>query len=271
MDMIKGGMSCVPTILVYDSGLGGLSVMNSLRQALPGAAFAYVADTAGFPYGEKSLDELNARANMVIRAAMGAHNILMGVIACNTLSTLCLQYLRENYPMPFVGTVPAIKIAAAQSRTRRFSLLATPRAAASDYISSLIAEHAVGCIVDRIGAPELAKLCEAALLGKTVTDNELQAQIAPAFLDDEKGKTDSIVLGCTHYPLLLERLKALAPWAVRFIDPAPAIALQASRLWKGIQAGNKFAYVTDRLSVAPYAPVFARFGFGNTDLLQTVK
>jgi glutamate racemase len=252
---------------VYDSGLGGLSVMDSLRQMMPRAAFAYVADTAGFPYGEKSLPELKARADTVIHAAMRAHNILMGVIACNTLSTLCLQYLRESYAIPFVGTVPAIKTAAAQSRTRRFSLLATPRAAASDYSSSLIAEHAAGCIVDRIGAPELAKLCEAALLGQTITDNALRTQIAPAFLDDEKGKTDSIVLGCTHYPLLLERLKALAPWDVRFIDPAPAIALQASRLWKEIQAGEKIAYVTDGFSVALYAPVFARFGFDKTAIL----
>lgn len=251
-------------ILVYDSGLGGLSVMHSLRKALPQAPFAYVADTAGFPYGEKSLAELNARADIILQASMKAHDIQLCVIACNTLSTLCLHDLRARYTMPFVGTVPAIKVAAAESRSRRFSLLATPRASASDYATSLIAEHAKDCVVDRIGAPKLAGLCEAELLGQKVTDADLRAEIAPAFLNDEKGKTDTIVLGCTHYPLLLKRLQAVAPWPVRFIDPAPAIALQAAKLWKATRAGKNIAYVTDEPSIARYAPVFAGFGFGVT-------
>ena len=256
-------------ILVYDSGLGGLSVVDSLRRAMPHAPLVYVADTAGFPYGTKTLAELSARANNIMQAAMTAHDIHMSVIACNTLSTLCLQDLRERYAMPFVGTVPAIKTGAARSRTRRFSLLATPGAASSDYSSSLIAEHAAGCVVDRIGAPQLASLCEAAMLGKEVSDEQLREQIAPAFLDDEKGKTDAIVLGCTHYPLLQERLKAVAPWEVQFIDPAPAIALQASKLWKEEGQGEPVAYVTDDTRIAVYAPVFASFGFARTANLVT--
>ena len=255
------------SILVYDSGLGGLSVMDSLRSRLPDAPFVYVADTAGFPYGSRSVAELNDRADRILQAAMRTYDIRLCVIACNTLSTLCLQELRARYPMPFVGTVPAIKTAASESKTRRFSLLATPRAAASDYTSRLIAEHAGACTVDRIGAPELAKLCEAQLLGEQVPDEALRRELTPAFLDDEKGRTDAIVLGCTHYPLLLERLKALAPWEVRFIDPAPAIALQASKLWQETATGECIAYVTDEPSAKRYASVFAKFGLNGTDVL----
>lgn len=257
----------IHTILVYDSGLGGLSVMESLRREIPDAAFCYVADTAGFPYGSKSLAELGERADRILCAAIRAHDICLSVIACNTLSTLCLQDLRTRYEMPFVGTVPAIKVAAGLSRTRRFSLLATPRAAGSDYSLRLIREYAADCTVDRIGAPDLATLCEASLLGETVSDEALRAQIAPAFFDDDKGKTDAVVLGCTHYPLLLDRLKALSPWQVRFIDPAPAIAQQASRLCRSARGKDSAAYVTDAASLARYAPVFSRFGFRHTEIL----
>jgi glutamate racemase len=257
-----------PAILVYDSGLGGLSVMEALRKVMPDAPFVYVADTAGFPYGTRSVAELNARADAVIDAAMKAHDIRLCVVACNTLSTLCLHDLRARYAIPFVGTVPAIRTAAASSRTQRFSLLATPRASASEYTADLIRQYASDCVVDRIGAPQLAGLCERSLLGEVVGDEALRAEISPAFFDDDKGRTDTIVLGCTHYPLLMERLRSVAPWEVDFIDPAPAIALQASKLWKSNVSGNSTAYVTDANSVAVYKPVFTRFGFKDTSLLS---
>lgn len=260
-------MTSAPSILVYDSGLGGLSVMEALAKALPDAPFIYVADTAGFPYGGKSIPDLHVRANAVIEGVMRRHMLGLAVIACNTLSTLCLSELRARYMMPFVGTVPAIKVAAEQSQSHRFSLLATPRAAASDYITALIDDHAKGATVDRIGAPQLAMLCEASLLGAEVSDADIATEIAPAFFDDAQGKTDTIVLGCTHYPFLLHRMKALAPWPVSFIDPAPAIARHTASLWREEGDGSRVAYVTDEDSVARYAPVFARFGFTQTSVL----
>lgn len=260
-------MTSSPSILVYDSGLGGLSVMEALAKALPNASFVYVADTAGFPYGGKSIPELHARAHAVIEGVMQTHTLGLAVIACNTLSTLCLSELRARYAMPFVGTVPAIKVAAERSQSKRFSLLATPRAAASDYITALIDEYAQGTTVDRIGAPKLAMLCEASLLGAEVSDADIVTEIAPAFFDDAQGKTDTIVLGCTHYPFLLPRMEALAPWPVSFIDPAPAIARHTASLWQGGGDGPRVAYVTDAQSVARYAPVFDRFGFTRTSVL----
>ena len=133
--------------------------------------------------------------------------------------------------------------------------------------TGLIAEHAAGAHVDRIGAPKLAMLAESFLLGEAVSDEAIRAEIAPCFLDDAEGRTDSIVLGCTHYPFLLERMRALAPWDVAYIDPAPAIARQAARLWQEDGHGESVAYVTDAPSLTRYRDVFRRFGFTRSNVL----
>lgn len=225
-----------PTILVFDSGLGGLTVMRETIKAWPAARYLYVADDAYFPYGRLGEAGIVARVVPLIGELIAAHAPDLVVIACNTASTLVLADLRSAYDVPFVGTVPAIKPACARSRSKRVSVLGTRGTVAREYTQGLIRDFAQGCEVALVGAPRLAALAEAALAGEPVSDAEIAAEIAPCFLDGG-ARTDTVVLACTHYPLLLDRLKALAPWPVEWIDPAPAIARRVATLLRAWPAG----------------------------------
>jgi glutamate racemase len=219
-----------PTILVFDSGLGGLSVFRELARTRPDARFVYAADDAGFPYGARSEDDLVARVLAVMDALVARLAPDAVVIACNTASTLVLPALRARYSIPFVGTVPAIKPACEGSLTKQVSVLATPGTVKRDYTQALIRDFAGACRVTLVGSTRLAGLAEAAMAGDEVADEEFAAEIAPAFVREGKARTDTVVLACTHYPLVLDRLQKAAPWPVRWVDPAPAIARRLSSL-----------------------------------------
>lgn len=219
-----------PTILVFDSGLGGLSVFRELARARPDARFVYAADDAGFPYGARSEEDLVARVVGVMDALIARLAPDAVVIACNTASTLVLPVLRARYSIPFVGTVPAIKPACEGSLTKQVSVLATPGTVKRDYTQALIRDFAGACRVTLVGSTRLAGLAEAVMAGEAVADEEFAAEIAPAFVREGKSRTDTVVLACTHYPLVLDRLQKVAPWPVRWVDPAPAIARRLSSL-----------------------------------------
>jgi glutamate racemase len=216
-------MAAHQSILVFDSGLGGLTVYREVAAARPDADILYVADDAGFPYGELAEPVLIERVVDLIREAVEKHRPDLAVIACNTASTIVLPELRKSFSLPFVGTVPAIKPACAASLTKRVSVLGTEATVKREYTRALIRDFAQGCEVTLVGSHKLAGYAEAELDGLPVSDAALHAEIAPCFRDDGR-RTDTIVLACTHYPLLLDRLTQLAPWPVNFIDPAPAIA-----------------------------------------------
>jgi len=221
----------VPNILVFDSGVGGLSVFAELLRVRPDARFVYAADDAAFPYGRLGEDALVARIETVLERLIRRTAPNLVVIACNTASTLVLPHLRRRFPqLPFVGTVPAIKPAVALSRTGRIAVLATPGTVARDYTHDLIRTYAEGCSVDLVGSTRLAGLAEAELCGAPVPDAEVLTEIAPCFVETGGRRTDVVVLGCTHYPLLLRRFTAVAPWPVTWIDPAPAIARRVIQL-----------------------------------------
>src|SRR5580700_1833791 len=193
-------MASPPTILVFDSGLGGLSVLREVVRARRDAHYIYVADDAFFPYGHHSEEAIIVRVVPLIGELIAAHAPDLIVIACNTASTLVMSHLRERYKVPFVGTVPAIKPACAQSRTKRVTVFGTKGTVKREYTKALIRDFAQGCEVTLVVSPELA----------------------PCFVGDPldaSARTDTIVLACTHYPLLLDRLNLLAPWPVDFIDP----------------------------------------------------
>ena len=224
-------MSTPPTILVFDSGLGGLTVLREIVGARPDAHYVYVADDAFFPYGHHGEEEIVARVVPLIGELIAAHSPDLVVIACNTASTLVMSHLRKHYTVPFVGTVPAIKPACASSKTKRVSVLGTKGTVKREYTHALIRDFAQGCEVTLVGSAELASLAEAALSGGEVSDAEISAELAPCFVGDgEVARTDTVVLACTHYPLLMDRLVMLAPWPVDWIDPAPAIARRVSDL-----------------------------------------
>ena len=232
-----------PRIIVFDSGLGGLTVFGEIARLRPSADYLYAADDAVFPYGRLSEAELVTRVVSVMERLVPLHRPDIVVIACNTASVSVLPPLRAHWPaVPFVGTVPAIKPAVALSRSRAISVLATPGTVTRDYTRDLVRSFAQDCTVTLVGAPRLAALAEAALRGERVPDGEIRAEIAPAFVEDGGRRTDAVVLACTHYPLLIDRLNALAPWPVAFIDPASAIARRTddvlSRQGFGAPAGT---------------------------------
>jgi len=213
-----------PTILVFDSGLGGLTVYREIVNARPDARLIYAADDAVFPYGAIEDARLIDRVIAVMERLIEAHGPDLVVIACNTAATVVLPSLRARFPVPFVGTVPAIKPACAASSTKRVSVLGTEATVRREYTRALIREFASGCEIALVGSARLASLAEAALDGGPVDEAAIGAEIAPCFIEAGGSRTDTVVLACTHYPLLIDYLARLAPWPVNFIDPAPAIA-----------------------------------------------
>ncbi|HVT54595.1 MAG TPA: glutamate racemase [Xanthobacteraceae bacterium] len=217
------------SVLVFDSGLGGLTVLREIRRQRPDLHLVYAADDAAFPYGRLDDRALADRVVTVIGALIEKVKPNLAVIACNTASTLALPPLRARFSIPFVGTVPAIKPACEQSKTKRVSVLATSGTVKRDYTQALIREFGADCKVTLVGSEHLAGLAEAVLRGETVSAGEFKTEIEPCFVDDG-ACTDTIVLACTHYPLVLDRFIELAPWPVSWIDPAEAIARRASSL-----------------------------------------
>src|SRR5436190_3058609 len=193
-----------PGILVFDSGVGGLTVFREIARARPDARLVYAADDAVFPYGRVPEAELIDRVVALIGQLIEAHSPDLVVIACNTASVQVLPALRERYALPFVGTVPAIKPACAASQSKRVSVLGTEATVAREYTHALIRNFGQGCDLTLVGSGRLAALAEAALAGERVDDEELAREIAPCFVQDGTERTDTIVLACTHYPLLLD-------------------------------------------------------------------
>ncbi|MDB5592225.1 glutamate racemase [Enterovirga sp.] len=264
-----------PTILLLDSGLGGLTVLREVARARPDADLVYAADDAAFPYGDWSEQPLVARVVQVVERLVGEHAPDLVVVACNTISTLVLPMLRARFDLPFVGTVPAIKPAVAASRSGRIAVLATPGTVRRDYTRGLVETYAGPCQVDLVGSTRLATLAEAELSGTPAPDGEIAAEIAPCFIDRDGRRTDAVVLACTHYPLLLERFRRLAPWPVTWIDPAPAIGKRVVQLLgaapadAGRSASWNRAVFTGRGEVSP-ALAAALASFGLTEIRRGV-
>ena len=223
-------MSSSPTILVFDSGLGGLTVFREICAVRRDARFVYAADDEAFPYGHLSEADLSTRVTGVMSSLIESHRPDIVVVACNTASTLVLAELRARFTVPFVGTVPAIKPACAASGSKLVSVLGTEATVSREYTKALIRDFSQGCAITLVGAGQLAILAEGYLRGETVPDDSIRAEIAPCFIEKDGQRTDTIVLACTHYPLLLERLRALSPWPVAWLDPAPAIARRITDL-----------------------------------------
>ncbi len=218
-------MTAAPKLLIFNSGLGGLTVLAEAMRLRPDGLFLYAADDAGFPYGLLSEEALVARVNLVMERLIARFAPDLVVIACNTASTLVLPHLRARYPkIPFVGTVPAVKPAAALSRSQMISVLATPGTVTRDYTHDLVRTYAAHCDVTLVGSNRLAGLAEDFMKGESVPDEAIASEIAPCFVTNGTARTDCIVLACTHYPLLLAAFERLAPWPVDWIDPAEAIA-----------------------------------------------
>ena len=255
------------TVLIFDSGVGGLTVFREIVRARPDARYIYVADDAGFPYGNQPEAALIARIVDVVGKAIALHKPDLVVIACNTASTLALAQLRAAYPVPFVGTVPAIKPACAQSKSKRIAVLGTQSTVSREYTRALIREFAGDCNVVLVGSPKLAGYAELELAGTPAPDADIKSEIAPCFGEGPpEHYTDMIVLACTHYPLLIERFRALAAWPVDWLDPAPAIARRVAELMRERPPGPvgerpRIFFTSGRAPAPALAGALAQYGF----------
>jgi glutamate racemase len=258
-------------ILVFDSGIGGLTVMREARVLMPTRRFVYVADDAGFPYGAWEEEALRARMVGLFERLIERHKPRLCLIACNTASTLAIATLREAFPgQTFVGTVPAIKPAAERTRSGLVSVLATPGTVKRQYTRDLIRDWAARCHVRLVGSERLAALAETYMREGFVDEEAVREEIAPCFVEREGKRTDIVVLACTHYPFLVNRMRKTAPWPVDWIDPAEAIARRALSMVASDQAGTwhrarDLASFTSGQPDPAIARLVAGFGFDVAD------
>jgi glutamate racemase len=232
-----------PHLMIFDSGLGGLTVLRALRQSIPEAGVTYIADDARFPYSALSDAELAGRLCDVLAGPAAQFQPDAIVIACNTASTTALPALRATFSQPIIGTVPAIKPAAMLSQSGLVSVLGTSATVARDYTRALIAEHGQGRTFNLVGSSRLASLTEMLMAGGTPDAEAISAEMAPCFVEEAGCRTDVVVLACTHYPLLMPQLEKLSPWPVTWLDPAPAIARRTANVLaeQGFAVGVGFA------------------------------
>jgi glutamate racemase len=229
--MTTTGTPELKPILVFDSGIGGLTVLREARLLMPERGFIYVADDAGFPYGGWEEGPLRARILRLFEDLFARYDPEAVIVACNTAFTLAGADLRQRFPeMRFIGTVPAIKPAAERTRSGLVSVLATPGTVRRAYTRDLIQSFASQCHVRLVGSENLARIAEAYIRGEALDDAAVLAEIAPCFVEKDGARTDIVVLACTHYPFLANVFRRLAPWPVDWLDPAEAIARQARRL-----------------------------------------
>ncbi|WP_321158074.1 glutamate racemase [Providencia stuartii] len=215
-------LSIRPTILVFDSGVGGLSVYREVKKLLPNAHYIYAFDNEAFPYGEKSEEFIVDRVYQIVNAIAKKHPLAITIIACNTASTISLPNLRAHFNFPVVGVVPAIKPATKLTRNGIVGLLATKGTVNREYTKELIARFATDCRVISLGSADLVQLAERKLHGEQIPLTEVANAVKPWLRMPEA--PDTVVLGCTHFPLLIEELEQVLPNGTRFIDSGAAIA-----------------------------------------------
>jgi len=221
-------------ILFFDSGVGGLSIVAPARAALPRVPFVYAADSAGFPYGTKSEGEIAARVPALLGRLAERYRPRLIVIACNTASTIALAHVRAALDVPIVGTVPAIKSAAALSRTRTIGVLGTEATVRQAYVDDLAARFAGDCRVIRNGSADLVELAEAKLHGHDSDPARYAAVMAGLFDQPGGAEIDVIVNACTHFPLVENELRVAAgARPIRFVDGGEGIARRIAALTEG--------------------------------------
>lgn len=218
---------------VFDSGVGGLSVLRALHSRLPDASMTYIGDVSHAPYGDRTASDIVDRSALLVEhlAAQGAQVI---VIACNTATVLAIETLRARWPsLTFVGVEPGVKPAVTRSRSRRIAVMTTAATASSDRLRHLIARHAEGAHVHVQPCPTLASAIERGVLGGPALRDLLQPYCDEIIAAD----VDTVVLGCTHYPFVDDAIRTLLGAEIVLIDTATAIAERTASLWERVPPG----------------------------------
>ncbi|KHK92014.1 glutamate racemase [Novosphingobium malaysiense] len=251
-------------MLLFDSGVGGLTVLDEVRKLLPDAPIIYASDNAGLPYGSKTEAQVAARVSGLLGRMTERYHPRLVCIACNTASTIALGMVREVLEVPIVGTVPAIKPAAAMTKTGVIGLLGTEATIRQAYVDRLEHEFAADKLLLRYGAPSLVEAAEAKLRGEPF-DCAAITEAAEALRAMPGGdRIDTVVLACTHFPLLHEELSRAFGPEVTFVHGAQGIARQIARLTAGQEWSRQVldrALFTGRGNVLEaYRAMLARYG-----------
>lgn len=237
---------------VLDSGIGGLTVLQEIVRELPEESFIYIGDSKNTPYGSKSSDEIYKLARQLV-AFLLTKQVKLIIIACNVITVNCLDKFRKDYPeIPFIGTVPVVKTAAAVSQSKRIGILSTTGTAQSPYQKKLIATFASNCTVSNYGTDALVPFIEQGRL----SDEELATVLRQVLTPFQTEKIDTLALGCTHFPFLKKQIQEILGDDVRLLDSGGAVARQVKRV---LQQNNVLAeknipkgiiYTTGNIEVA---------------------
>lgn len=223
-------------IAVFDSGIGGLSVLSELQKIIPKVEYYYCQDNAFHPYGTKTDEELLQRLSKLLPLLIKNCEAKILVLACNTASTIALEMAREQLRIPVVGAVPAVKPAALLSKTKVIGLLATEATVRRPYTEKLIRDFASDCEFVKVGSRKLVELAEAKLRGEKVSLSEIEDELAPFFQNE---KVDTIILACTHFDHLREEFEKLAPRSIHWLSSAGAVALRTKALADDLHLGEE--------------------------------
>jgi len=251
-------------ILVFDSGVGGLTILAEVRKTLPQAPVIYAADFAGLPYGTKSEAEVAARVCGLLGRMAERYQPRLICIACNTASTIALSMVRDVLEVPIVGTVPAIKPAALVTQTGVIGLLGTGATVRQPYVDRLEAEFAADKRLIRHASDALVPLAEAKMRGETLAEGAVADAVAGLRDDPQAQDLDTLVLACTHFPLLADELRAVFGEHVQLVDGSQGIARRIASLTGGqsfVRAHEDFAVATgDVDNLTTLAPILERHG-----------
>ncbi|TEW53747.1 glutamate racemase [Psychromonas sp. RZ22] len=254
-------------VLIFDSGVGGLSVYQQIIKLTPSIKCHYLFDNAYFPYGELPHLQLIKRLIQLLSEFMSQHPADLLVIACNSASTVALEALRKHFSIPIVGVVPAIKPATLITQNNVIGLLATPGTIERAYTTTLIEQFATGKTVLRIGSTKLVTLAEDKLIGKSINLNDVKAVVSP-WLKNEHNMPDTIVLGCTHFPLIKDEIEACFDRPIYFVDSGAAIAVRVKQL---LTLDHKALKLSPCNKTKQEHQAFYTKNFTNTEHLSTLK
>lgn len=270
--MTQAPIAACPPLLFFDTGVGGLSILSETMTLLPRAPIIYAADYAGLPYGMKSEAELAARVPALLGRLVERYKPALATIACNTASTIALEHVRSALNIAVVGTVPAIKPASEMTKTGVIGLLGTRATIRQPYVDRLAEDFAAGKTLLRHAAPDLVYAAEAKLRGETPDPRVIEAAIAGLTEQAQGEQIDTVILACTHFPLLRAELSAAARGSIRFIDGAQGIARRIAHLsrevsWPDTKPPGTFVTTGDLSAITAYRPALARFGMERFETL----
>lgn len=238
-------------IALLDSGVGGISILNAIKKQLPDIDYCYFMDNQRFPYGTKSDQEISQAVLAACKQLIELEHPNLIIIACNTASTIVLNTLREQVSIPIVGVVPAIKPAASQSKSKVIGVLTTLATSTRDYLKDLIKTYAPGVTVHIVPSQDLVQLAENKLADRHHPGRQW-AKDLDSLLQKAPRQIDTIVLGCTHFPLVLEELRAVPEWPVNWICSSNAVANRTASLLESVDkrsdGSSKRLYVSRKSS-----------------------